>query len=514
MRSHLFRWAFAFLIAGFGFSANTVNAQNQPFWSNSGNSISTGDFLGSTNNQSLIFKTNNVERGRFDANGNFIVTGNTTTNKLYVGRIISTDSIIRFGDSTITMDNNNNRISWSAMETVKGLAIGNNRPTAYGLNSLALGYGVSTASEADNAVIIGSAASGEEFSNGISNSLMVGFNSTIPTFYVGSGTGANTLGNVGIGTTEPAANFEVNGTTKFSGPLTVGNSLNFGTSYGMKFMPASGTTPATLAFGPYSGDVSGPGDPPAVPFCTASPASTVNAFSGLIQSYGYATVGNQPNALDMGFNGTNGIIELLGSNPEGVNPVLNINTDCGKDVNICNQTAGYVHAGKYLEVGTVPRSTTASLNVAGTLTKAIVVSKSNYEPFQVFSDGATKINVDSLTTTVNAFEVYDRTNQKSNFIVKSTGNVFCRRLEVTMNNFPDYVFDGSYKLLSFEQLSDYIKVNKHLPGMPTAEQIEKEGADLGELTRKNVEKIEELTLYIIELNKQLQELRTQVNEKQ
>ncbi|PKP50895.1 MAG: hypothetical protein CVT95_02145 [Bacteroidetes bacterium HGW-Bacteroidetes-12] len=58
--------------------------------------------------------------------------------------------------------------------------------------------------------------------------------------------------------------------------------------------------------------------------------------------------------------------------------------------------------------------------------------------------------------------------------------------------------------MSIGQLENYVTANKHLPNMPTAEQVEKEGADLGEINRVLVEKVEELTLYIIELNKRME----------
>lgn len=518
---------------------NTGKAQqNQPFWSNQGNTVSGTDFLGSSNNQPLIFKTNNQEAGRFDINQNLFLSGNITTNKLYVGRIVSTDSIIRFGDSTIYMDNTNNRISWTDASTIKGLAIGNIRPTAYGLNSIAIGTGVSTGTTADNAIIIGSTVSGQQFSNGTANSLMVGFNTTVPTFYVGPGTGVGTIGKVGIGTSSPTANFEVMGTTKFSGSLSLGNSVNFGTNYGMKYIPATSTTPSVLAFGPYVADHDGPADPPTLPFCLPVQSNTINSFNGLIQSWGYST-NNILHTVNIGYNGENGMIELQGDDIDK-QATLNINTDCGKDVNICNQNAGYVKIGRFLEVGSVNRSSNVALNVAGTFTKAIAVSHPSYESFLVNSDGSTQINIADPAITANAFQVYDRIAQKSNFLVKSdgstqinitdpavtvnafqifdnlnnqanflvksNGHVYARRIEITMNAFPDYVFENNYKLLSLEDVKTYIAENKRLPGMPSAKQIETEGADLGELARLNVEKTEELYLYVLQLNERMNQL--------
>ena len=62
--------------------------------------------------------------------------------------------------------------------------------------------------------------------------------------------------------------------------------------------------------------------------------------------------------------------------------------------------------------------------------------------------------------------------------------------------------------MSFKDLRNHIKTNKHLPNMPTANEIEKNGADLGELNRILVEKVEELTLYILELEARLSEVES------
>lgn len=82
--------------------------------------------------------------------------------------------------------------------------------------------------------------------------------------------------------------------------------------------------------------------------------------------------------------------------------------------------------------------------------------------------------------------------------------LYAREVEVTSGTyqFPDYVFEDSYDLLSIDELDSYIQENKHLPNIPSAKEVEETGLKLGEMNIKLVEKIEELTLYIIELKKQ------------
>jgi hypothetical protein len=82
-------------------------------------------------------------------------------------------------------------------------------------------------------------------------------------------------------------------------------------------------------------------------------------------------------------------------------------------------------------------------------------------------------------------------------------------------SWPDYVFDEKYKLTSLEDLEQSILKEKHLPNIPSAAEIEKNGIPLGEMSKNLMEKVEELTLYIIELNKKnkLLEAKVQALEK-
>ena len=69
---------------------------------------------------------------------------------------------------------------------------------------------------------------------------------------------------------------------------------------------------------------------------------------------------------------------------------------------------------------------------------------------------------------------------------------------------PDYVFSNDYKLKSLEEVEDYIKQNSHLPEIPSAKEIEKNGLMLAEMNMSLLKKIEELTLYSIEQNKKIE----------
>jgi hypothetical protein len=80
-------------------------------------------------------------------------------------------------------------------------------------------------------------------------------------------------------------------------------------------------------------------------------------------------------------------------------------------------------------------------------------------------------------------------------------------------NWADYVFNEDYQLLPLEELQNFISKNKHLPGIPTAKEVKEEGIELGEMNKKLLEKVEELTLYILDLQKQVDELKKPANKK-
>jgi hypothetical protein len=88
------------------------------------------------------------------------------------------------------------------------------------------------------------------------------------------------------------------------------------------------------------------------------------------------------------------------------------------------------------------------------------------------------------------------------------GQVLATQVKVqAQSNWPDYVFEENYDLMSIDELGQYVKSQKHLPGLPSALDLEKaEGVELGEMQRLTIEKVEELTLYILELKLRSDEL--------
>lgn len=83
------------------------------------------------------------------------------------------------------------------------------------------------------------------------------------------------------------------------------------------------------------------------------------------------------------------------------------------------------------------------------------------------------------------------------------GTIHSKEVKVDLTGWPDYVFKPHYKLPALEQVGVFINKNGHLPDIPSVAEVEHNGVMLGEMNKLLLKKIEELTLYLIEQNKQL-----------
>jgi len=79
------------------------------------------------------------------------------------------------------------------------------------------------------------------------------------------------------------------------------------------------------------------------------------------------------------------------------------------------------------------------------------------------------------------------------------GAVYAKKIYVQLTGFPDYVFNKDYQLMPLSSVKSYIDKNHHLPEMPTDKEVEAKGLDVGEMNKLLTKKVEELTLYLIDL---------------
>jgi len=125
----------------------------------------------------------------------------------------------------------------------------------------------------------------------------------------------------------------------------------------------------------------------------------------------------------------------------------------------------------------------------------------NTKKMEIFPDGKVNIGKTYIGST------------HTDHLLSVSGKIICNDLRVLplSGNWPDYVFSASHKLISLEEVERYVKANHHLPGMPSAQDVEANGIEVGEMQRNILEKMEEMTLYMIDLKKENAELRIKIN---
>lgn len=104
---------------------------------------------------------------------------------------------------------------------------------------------------------------------------------------------------------------------------------------------------------------------------------------------------------------------------------------------------------------------------------------------------------------------FDDSQNGKHYRLSVDGKVRCREVKVN-STWADHVFEESYTLLSLAEVEAYIAEYGHLPGMPTAAEVAENGVELGGMQVKLLEKIEELTLHLIRLEKENQALKSQI----
>jgi hypothetical protein len=127
---------------------------------------------------------------------------------------------------------------------------------------------------------------------------------------------------------------------------------------------------------------------------------------------------------------------------------------------------------------------------------SLLYNASNVAAIQLYANGPSYFNGGNVgigTTTPDAK-------------LTVNGKIHAKEVRVDLNiTGPDYVFDADYSLTSLEDLKAYLAKNRHLPEIPSAAQMEKEGINLSDMNMKLLKKVEELTLYLIQKDEQIKE---------
>ena len=139
-------------------------------------------------------------------------------------------------------------------------------------------------------------------------------------------------------------------------------------------------------------------------------------------------------------------------------------------------------------------------------TDKLVVQGHNGIKFQSYNGSTQTLYTDIFT---NYGKVGIGT-ESPNYELDVIGTIRSQEIKVDLDG-ADFVFEEDYDLRTLEEVESFVKENKHLPEIEPAAEMEEKGTDLGELNTKLLQKIEELTLYMIEQNKETKSIKTQLN---
>lgn len=333
--------------------------------------------------------------------------------------------------------------------------------------SMLIGHRLKSGS--NNQIIIGAGDVNSFLTCDKTLSLAVGFKSNVPTFFVGQSPSSIRTGKVSIGnTTDPQAKLHIRADAAEDASL---------------LLEATGT----------------------------------NKISSFIMAGGQAYIGTASNNHSLSFvtgisntrmfiDGTSGNVAIGNS----IDPKarLHILADGNQDASILleststGRTGGIFFSGGAVNIGTLDKDQPISFFTSGTELRM------NIDP-----EGNVGIGVASPQHKLHVAGGAKFSNQ---VIIDAgglyvNGEIKAKKYLATLTPFPDFVFLPDYNLLTLNEVESFIKENGHLPGVPSAATVEKNGIELGEMNAMLLQKIEELTLYIIAQDKKIQALDTVVN---
>lgn len=155
-----------------------------------------------------------------------------------------------------------------------------------------------------------------------------------------------------------------------------------------------------------------------------------------------------------------------------------------------------------------------------------------FHSFAQWSLGGNSISGSDFLGSTNAANLTFKTNSTARMTIKSDGNVGigttntsgfllsvdgkmrAREVRINMDTWADFVFAESYKPINLTELEAFIFKNKHLPGIPSEKEVLDSGISVNVITVAIVQKLEETTLYLIELNKKILALEALIQKQQ
>ncbi len=334
----------------------------------------------------------------------------------------------------------------------RSLAIGK-YVSAIGPNSVAIGRYVKTST--GDAMVLGIGNDTENYlENSINGSLIVGFYSKKATLFVGPSPSSNTSGNVGIGTTNPTQTLDVSGTFNVSG-----------TSY-LKTIRLSDSD---------------------IKYIDELQGNDGLKFKGKTLQTSTQMILTEDGKLGIGNLTPDHLLDVAGT--------LNATGDATFQSDVEVQGNSHLNGITLYDDADI----TGADKIVGFNDLRFSGDSDNGTDLFIASDGRIGIGTTDLQT---------------GYLVSVDGQILAEEVKIqNSDQWYDFVFDDDYNLPHLSQLEGFIKQNKHLPDVPSAKQVSEEGINLGEMNGILLKKIEELTLYIIEQQKQIDELRERLDER-
>ena len=408
---------------------------------------------------------------------------------------------------------------------------------ADGLSSVAIG--MYTHSREYHGITIGHGYNGKKPLINNTDGIMFGAGSNLPTLFISAKNSENRTGKVGIGNvTAPQAKLHIKGDAVEDADIllvsvgsnksairfrTDDNNITVGSNNAMLFNAAS------MQFNPTSQVVVN---------------GAFKATGNVVLS---ALASSTPKLLTVGANGQLATTDLTteGDNLGNHTATQNLNLNGKKIVNGTAGTGGiFVSTAGKVRIGTGTTTPTNALEVNGTTVstnlKISGLASSTQKVLTVGTGGqvsATDVSTfaddmgDHTATqniNLNGRKIVNGSASTNGLFVGTNGNVRIgagsgnpsnalevngivrtKEVLVEITGWSDFVFEKDYKLMSLAEVEQFVKQHGHLPDIPSANEVEENGIGLGEMNALLLQKIEEMTLHLIEMEKRIQELESQ-----
>ncbi|QYJ68511.1 hypothetical protein [Flavobacterium litorale] len=277
-------------------------------------------------------------------------------------------------------------------------------------------------------------------------------------------------GNVGIATNTPTARLHNNGSVRFE---------NLGNAMTPVFMLGTDAVGNVFEYPVPTGGTGGTND---IDWLKPDNVISTN-IDDVIYTNGSVGVNVQTPSSNLHIDGTVRFQNL----PNSTSPVFMLGTDANGNVSEYE----------------VPTGGDGSTNDADWLKLDNSVSFSINDA--IYTNGKVGVNTNNFPSVVGDEDV-------SFYNLFVTGGILTEEVRVALvSDWADYVFNEDYKLPTLQEVENHIKQKGHLINIPSEEKVKESGIELGEMNKLLLEKVEELTLYLIQLNKKIEQQQKQID---